>query len=155
MTQPSTPPSLTLPDDTVAAIQAALGTEHAAIWVYGLVSAFLPGSFDGPITEGTTVHRSRRDAIARLLGRTGIDPEPAKPAYLTPQPVTDQASALALLVTAEQDATVAWRAALERSDDIDVRKTALEGLTGAAVQATKWRKLGGVLPLTPAQPGLS
>lgn len=144
----------TLPEDTVAAVQAALGTEHAAIWVYGLVSAFLKASFDVPIRDGATAHRARRDAIARLLGRYGKTPEPAKAAYLTPQPVTDQASALAVLVTAEQDATVAWRAALERCDDADVRRTALEGLTSAAVRATRWRKLAGVAPLTPSQPGL-
>ncbi|WP_436501156.1 ferritin-like domain-containing protein [Actinokineospora sp. HUAS TT18] len=151
MTQPSTQK---LPDDTVAAVQAALGTEHAAIWVYGLVSAFLPASFDAPLTAGATAHRARRDAIARLLGGFGVEPEPAKPAYLTPQPVTNQASALAVLVTAEQDATVAWRATLERCDDAEVRKTALASLTAASVQAVKWRKLAGVLPLTPAQPGL-
>ncbi|SDC31966.1 ferritin-like domain-containing protein [Actinokineospora iranica] len=142
-----------LPQDTLAAVQQALGAEHAAVWAYGLVSAFLPASFDKPIGEGATAHRARRDATARLLGAAGAIPEPAEPAYLPPQPVTDQASALALLVSAEQDGTVAWRAVLERTDDADVRKNAADALTESAVRATRWRKAAGVHPATPAMPG--
>ncbi|MGQ0841808.1 ferritin-like domain-containing protein [Actinokineospora sp.] len=150
MTQPTQPG---LPGDTVAAVQQALGTEHAAIWVYGLVSAFLPAAFDVSIREGATAHRARRDATGRLLGAAGVVPEPAEAAYLPPQPVSDQASALALLVAAEQDATVAWRSVLERTDDVELRKAALAALTAAAVRATRWRKAAGVAPLTPPLPG--
>jgi hypothetical protein len=73
---------------------------------------------------------------------------------VTPQPVTDQASALAVLVTAEVDAGVAWRAVLERTDDAVVRTFALEGLTGAAVRAARWRKAAGVAPVAPPMPGV-
>ncbi|MDQ3405199.1 MAG: ferritin-like domain-containing protein [Actinomycetota bacterium] len=153
--QPSVvqPAAKSLPGDTVEAIQRALGAEHAAIWVYGLVSAFLPAVYDLPINEGATAHRARRDAVARLLGAADVEPAPPEPAYVPPKPVTDQATALAILVTAEQDATVAWRATLERTDDVDVRKTAMEALTATAVRATRWRKAAGVTPLTLALPG--
>jgi hypothetical protein len=142
-----------LPDDAVNAVQSALGAEHAALWVYGLVSAFLPDSFNAPVAEGTTAHRARRDATERLLADAGKTPRPAEPAYVPPQPVTDQKSALAVLVVAESDTTVAWRAVLERTDDDGVRRSALDALTIAAVRATRWRRAAGQTPAAPAFPG--
>lgn len=141
------------PQETVAATQRALGAEHAAVWVYGLVSAFLPPSFDAALREGATAHRARRDATERRLDGVGVAPEPAEPAYVPPEPVADQGSALRLLVTAEQDAAVAWRAVLERCDDGGLRGAALEALTGSAVRATRWRRAAGVSPAVAALPG--
>ncbi|MPZ85105.1 MAG: DUF4439 domain-containing protein [Actinophytocola sp.] len=155
MTQPSAPPSssASLPSDSVAAVQAALGAEHAALWVYGLVSAFLPDGYNAAVAEGTAAHRARRDATERLLADAGRTPEPAEPAYVPPQPVTDEKSAIAVLILAESDTTVAWRAVLERTDAAEVRKAALEALTIAAVRATRWRRATGQSPATPALPG--
>ncbi len=153
MSQPSSAQPKALPDDTVGAVQAALGAEHAALWVYGLVSAFLPDSLDATVAEGTTAHRARRDATERLLADAGETPRPAEPAYVPPKPVTDRKSAIAVLVVAESDTTVAWRAVLERTDDAAVRRTALEALTIAAVRATRWRIAAGQSPATPAFPG--
>ncbi|MFL6142135.1 MAG: ferritin-like domain-containing protein [Labedaea sp.] len=143
-----------LPSDAEDAVQQALGAEHAALWVYGLVSAFLPPAFDAATLDGTTAHRARRDGTERLLAAAGTTPRPAEPAYLTPKPITDQASALAVLVTAETDAAVAWRAVLERTDDATLRTAALAALTSAAVRATRWRKAAGLVPAAPPLPGL-
>lgn len=142
-----------LPADTVSAVQSALGAEHATLWVYGLVSAFLPDKFGNAVTEGTTAHRARRDATERLLADAGRTPRPAEPAYVPPQPVTDQQSALAVLVLAESDTTVAWRAVLERTDEAAVRRVALEALTIGAVRATRWRLAAGQSPAAPPFPG--
>lgn len=152
MTTP-TPSQAPLPDEAVTAVQAALGAEHAAIWVYGLVSAFLPDEFATPVGEGATAHRARRDATQLLLAEAGETPRPAEPAYVPPQPVTDQPSALAVLVLAETDTTVAWRAVLEHTEDANLRRAALEALTIAAVRATRWRKAAGDTPATPPFPG--
>lgn len=148
--EPSGPKSL--PADSVSATQDALGAEHAAIWVYGLVSAFLKG-YDAAVQECKNAHRARRDATELLLSGAGQSPRSAEPAYVTPQPVTDQASAIAVIVVAESDATVAWRAVLERTDDRTLRAMALDGLRDAAVRATRWRIAGGQTPATPALPG--
>lgn len=151
MRQPSSPaPS---PRAALAAVQAALGAEHAALWVYGLVSAFLPDRFDLPVTEGATAHRARRDATERLLADAGETPRPPEAAYVAPQPVTDEPSALAVLVVAESDAAVAWRAVLERTEDRELRRAALEALTAAAVRATRWRRAAGERPAARAFPG--
>jgi hypothetical protein len=150
-TEPTGPKSL--PSDAASATQAALGAEHAALWVYGLVSAFLTGTYDAAVQECKNAHRARRDATELLLSGAGQSPRSAEPAYVPPQPVTDQASAIAVIVLAETDATVAWRAVLERTDDKTLRAAALDGLTDAAVRATRWRLAGGQTPATPPLPG--
>lgn len=142
-----------LPAETVAALQAALAAEHAAEWVYGLVSAFLPDSYGKAIDKGMVAHRARRDATERLLAAAAVTPDAPEPAYVTPKPVTDQASAVDVLVVAEDDATVAWRAVLDRADDPGVRQAALESLTEAAVRGTAWRMDAGTEPAAIAMPG--
>ncbi len=151
MTAPSS--SAALPGESADATQDALGAEHAALWVYGLVSAFLPPDFADALQEGVDAHRSRRDALELLLSGAGQNPRAGEPAYVPPQPVTDQASALAVLVVAETDVTVAWRAVLERTDDKELRTTGLTALTDAAVRATRWRRAAGQSPATPPLPG--
>jgi hypothetical protein len=68
--------------------------------------------------------------------------------------VTDQATSLAVLSVAESDAAAAWRSVLENTDDVDLRKMALEILTSSAVRATRWRKAAGTSPAATAMPGL-
>jgi hypothetical protein len=156
VTSPSPSPApqpTSLPGDAAAATQDALGAEHAALWVYGLVSAFLPADFGNALQEGTNAHRTRRDATELLLSGAGQSPRSAEPAYVTPQPVTDQPSAIAVVVTAETDVAVAWRAVLERTDDKGLRAAALAGLTDAAVRATRWRREAGQTPAAPPLPG--
>ncbi|CAM3664049.1 ferritin-like domain-containing protein [Kibdelosporangium persicum] len=155
MTQPSTTAASAkaVPGDSVDAVQQALGAEHAAIWIYGLVSAFLPAAFNNPLNEGVTAHRARRDTLERALTAAKVEPRPPEAAYVSPKPVTDQASSLAVLAIAESDATVAWRSVLEHTDDADLRKTALEALTSSAVRATRWRKTAGATPAHTIMPG--
>jgi Domain of unknown function (DUF4439) len=150
VTSPAPSPSA---EESWSAVQDALGAEHAAVWVYGLVSAFLPEQFAASVAEGTVEHRTRRDATVRLLADAGETPRAAEPAYVPPQPVSDQASALAVLVVAEADTAVAWRAVLERTNDAELRRSGLAALTAAAVRATRWRRAAGEAPAAPAFPG--
>lgn len=143
-----------LPEEAASATQDALGAEHAALWVYRLVSAFLPSRYDDSLREGVTTHRSRRDETELLLSGAGQNPRSAEAAYPPPQPVTDEASAIAVVVVAETDVAVAWRAVLERTDDKSLRAIALAGLTDAAVWATRWRLAGGQSPAAPPLPGV-
>lgn len=155
--QPSTPPTAAtpkpVPADAVDPVQKALSAEHAAVWIYELVSAFLPPAFNKALNEGATTHRAQRDASERVLSAAKVTPVGPEPAYLPPQPVTDQASSLAVLALAEADAAVAWRSVLEHTDDPDLRKLALGVLTGSAVRATRWRKAAGTTPAALALPG--
>ncbi len=143
----------------VDALQGALAAEHAAIWAYGVVTAFVPAALDGQLEEAASAHQARRDATERVLIDAGAPPVPPEPGYLTPEPVTDATSALRLAITAETDAAAAWRSVLELSPverstaDPGLRGAALDALTEAAVRATRWRATASVSPLTVPFPG--
>ncbi|TQM83479.1 uncharacterized protein DUF4439 [Saccharothrix saharensis] len=139
---------------SVDAVQDALAAEHAAVWAYGLVSAFISTpQQSAAVADGATAHRARRDATERWLRDAGATPRPPAAAYLPPQPVDSAASAVAALITVETDACVAWRGVLERTDDGPLRASALDALTVSAVRATRWRKVAGVTPTSIAFPG--
>lgn len=149
------PTSKTVPGGNPAAdaLQAALAAEHAMIWVLEVSAAFVSGKLSATLAEGLTAHRARRDATERLLRGYGAQPPPAAPAYATPVPMTDQASALAVLIAAETDNSESWRAVIERTDDSGLRTVALDSLTDSAVRATRWRAVAATGPLTVALPG--
>lgn len=136
---------------TVGALQTALATEHAAVWAYGVVSAFLPTELAAQVDEAAAAHRARRDATERMLADAGVEPVPAEPAYRTPGPVTDPAGALELAVAAEGDTAGAWRSVIERGTE--GRSPALDALVGAAVRASRWRAVAGAPALTVPFPG--
>jgi len=153
---PNGPPNATVaPGDqgTVDAVQRALAAEHAALWTLQLATAFVTDEVAPAVAEATGAHRARRDATELLLRDHGAVPVAAEPAYATPAPVTDQASAIALLTTAESDVAAAWRSAIEYTDDQAVRTLAVDSLTDAAVRATRWRRTAGTAPLTVPFPG--
>lgn len=153
---PTPSPAPSLDDDLQGAVLAALGTEHAAVWVYGLVSAFVPASTASTVTAAALAHRERRDAVVALLARTGVTPPPGAAAYRPPSPVTDPASAAALAAVAEDDVAAAWRAVAERTEPDtggELRGLALDALTAAATTSVTWRGLAGRTPLVPAFPG--
>lgn len=139
--------------DTAAAVQVALGTEHAAVWCYGLIAAFLPDSLERWTRMDSDAHRARRDATARLLTDAGRRPVAAEAAYRTPSPVTDQTTAIQLAQAAEHDSAAAWRSVLQRCDDPGLRRTALDGLTDAAIRGARWASRSSTHPLVPALPG--
>jgi hypothetical protein len=136
----------------VDAVQDALAAEHAAVWTYGLVSAFAAQQATA-VAEGALAHRARRDTTERWLRDKGATPRPPAPAYLPPAPVDSAASAIAALIAVETDGCVAWRGVIERTDDPELRKTALDALTTSAIRATRWRKIAGITPVSITLPG--
>ncbi|MDU0293369.1 MULTISPECIES: ferritin-like domain-containing protein [Saccharothrix] len=137
---------------SVDAVQDALAAEHAAVWTYGLVSAFIEQQA-AAVADGANAHRARRDTTERWLRDQGATPRPPAAAYLPPQPVDSAASAIAALIAVEADACAAWRGVLERTDDGALRRSALDALTVSAVRGTRWRKVAGVAPLSITMPG--
>lgn len=144
----------TLSDQAITSLRSALEAEHAAVWVYGLASAY--GSSPrvrSAIDEGTNEHRAHRDTAESVLQGAGQVPPPTQVAYALPSAVTDQTSAIQALVTAEKDCQVGWRSVLETTDDAGLRKIALDALTVSATRATRWRITIGTQPATQAFPG--
>jgi uncharacterized protein DUF4439 len=142
-----------LDDAAVGALQDVLGTEHAALWSYSLAVAFLGQDQLGAARTDAAAHRELRAAVEAMLTQAGQRPVPAQPAYATPEPVVDATSAAGLLVTAETDAAAAWRSALERSADHQLRRASLTALTETAGRCARWRGVIGRTPAVPVFPG--
>ncbi|MEC3977478.1 ferritin-like domain-containing protein [Amycolatopsis sp. H20-H5] len=150
LTEPTTKQ---LPAEAVDALQQALAAEHAAIWVYGLVSAFLPANFDKAVADGAAEHVKRRELSVKVLSASGATPAAPEAAYVPPKPVTDQASAAAVIASAESDTAAAWLGVVDHTDDAELRTMALRALIASARRATPWRQESGEKPPTPAMPG--
>ncbi|WP_219416728.1 ferritin-like domain-containing protein [Pseudonocardia nigra] len=142
--------------DAVAAeaLQDALAAEHAAIWCYTLALAFLPPDQIDQARQDAEAHRELRGAVETTLTDLGERPVSALPAYATPEPVEDAASAAALAVVAETDALAAWRSVMERTEDRALRQAALDAMTDGTLRCARWRVVVGTPPAIPVFPGL-
>nr|PZM97430.1 MAG: DUF4439 domain-containing protein [Thermocrispum agreste] len=142
-----------LDEAAVQTLQDALAAEHATLWVFGLVTAFLPGSYDKGLRAATVEHRQRRDAAQAALISAGATPVLAETAYATPKPVKDDKSARAAVVAAETDAVAAWRVVIEHCDVAQVRSLAVAAMQASAARLTRWRLEAGMRPAALAMPG--
>ncbi|MFD8598528.1 ferritin-like domain-containing protein [Kitasatospora sp. NPDC059646] len=141
----ATPAALASADSD--ALQAALAAEHAAVYGYGVVGAFLPV---GPQREdgraAYAAHQARRDAWQRLLATGGVSPTAAAPGYRLPFQVTDAASAGRLAAFLETQLTAAYA---DLCAAPALRAQAAAALRESALRAAHW---GADLP---ALPGLA
>lgn len=129
-----------LTPEATGALRSALDAEHAALWTYGLATAFASaGQVGSAVEDATAQHERLRDATARVLRDAGQTPPAARPAYDVGSRPTDEDSMVRVLVTAEADCQVGWRSVLDTAEDRAVRELALDGLTTAATRATRWR----------------
>ncbi|MEP6851191.1 MAG: DUF4439 domain-containing protein [bacterium] len=146
-----------LSDATVAAWQAALGAEHAAVFGYGVLGPHLSAAQAAVARIDEAAHRARRDATSAAMAAVGLDPAPSAANYPSPA-VASAASASRLALQLEDDAAAAWRyliavAAAEHSDPggpgpaAALRATAVTALSDSAVRGVHWREL-----LTPRRP---
>ncbi|MCR6483106.1 ferritin-like domain-containing protein [Amycolatopsis sp. OK19-0408] len=148
-------PGGSVPAEAVDPLQTALAAEHAAVWVYGLVSAFLPADFSEGEKSGVAEHALRRDFLQTTLSASGATPVAPEAAYVPKQPVTDAKSASLVVATAEADCASAWLAVVNHTDDAGLRTTALHALVAAARRGTPWRSEAGEKPAAIAMPGQS
>jgi Domain of unknown function (DUF4439) len=139
---------------SVDAVQLALAAEHAAIWIYGLATAYLPGDYGKSLGAGSAEHLKRRDLCERALTASGATPAVPEAAYVPPKPVTDAPSAMAVIATAEGDAASAWLGVAGRTGDPALRALAGEALIACVRRATPWRMESGQKPAVDALPGM-
>src|SRR5271154_6719826 len=92
----------------VAALQAALAAEDAAIFGYGVAGAHLSGSKLAAAEQYWTGHNEARDALAAMILKLGASPVAAQPFYQLPFAVHDATSAMALAAYLEDGVTRAY-----------------------------------------------
>ncbi|RKE21431.1 ferritin-like domain-containing protein [Streptomyces sp. TLI_171] len=130
-----------------AALQGALAAEHAAVYGYGVVGAFLPvGAQREDGRAAYTAHQARRDSWQRLLASGGASPTAAAAGYRLPFQVKDAATAGQLAVYLEIQLTAAYT---DLAATAAFRADGATALRECALRAVHW---GADLP---ALPGLA
>lgn len=136
-----------------SALFDAVNTEHGVIYGYGLVSAHSTPDENALVAAAMAEHRARRETAIAMLAARSVTAAPPAAGYRLPAPVHDATDAANLAIQMEQDAAVAWRAALEQATTADLRTFAVTAMSEAAVTAAKWRRIADAWPVTVAFPG--
>ncbi|WP_234327295.1 ferritin-like domain-containing protein [Streptomyces sp. NRRL WC-3742] len=135
---PSTTPAAPAGTAGLAALQSALGAEHAAVYGYGIVGARLPEDQQrADARTALAAHEARRDSWQRLLTTLGSAPTPAAGGYRLPFPVQDAATAAQLAAHLETGLTGVY-ADLVGALPAAHRPAAAAALHEAAVRARRW-----------------
>ncbi|MEW1911482.1 ferritin-like domain-containing protein [Kitasatospora sp. NPDC085895] len=140
-----------LPTGAVAALQAALSAEHAAVYGYGVVGARTPaGPQRDAARAGYAAHQARRDALQRELDGAGATPTAAAAGYRLPFAVSDAAGAGQLAAHIETQLTAVWADTVAGTGGA-LRQTAATALRETALRAAQWGADLSALPGLPEQ----
>lgn len=140
-------------DAASTALCAALTTEHAVIYGYGIVSAHCQPDVNNLVTSALNQHRQRRDQVIAMLASRSVTAPAAAAGYQLPMPVNNATDAARLAVRMEKDTEVAWRAVVEQAQGPDDRRFGVTALTQSAVLFARWKQVLGEWPVTTAFPG--
>ncbi len=135
---------------TIRALQTALTAEHAAIYGYGIVGAYLAGSMQATATNDWVAHQVARDRLEAVLRSLGAQPTAAAVAYQLPVPVRNASEAVALAVVLEDRIATAYLGLVALSN-VSIRDFGAMQVQASAMRAAAWR--GGTIAfpgMTPA-----
>jgi len=136
----------------VAALQAALAAEHAAVYGYGVVGAMLTRTSRSLAYTDWRTHEIARDKVAAMLVKLGATPVAASPAYTLPFAVTDASSAKRLAAVLEDGVTRAYLG-LVAVNDRSLRTFGALAMQPPASRAAAWRGSTVAFPGMPSQQG--
>lgn len=123
----------------LAALQTVAAAENAAIYGYSVAGARLHDrTLKGAARADYDVHRAQLQAVTGWLADRAATPAAPPPVYELPQPITDDASATALLTRLEEASAAAY-ADLVAVATGDLRRAAALALQSAAVRESSWR----------------
>lgn len=122
----------------VRALQSALTAEHAAVYGYGVVGAYLTGSMQATATSDWVAHQVARDRLEALLRSFGAQPAAAAVAYELPMTVRDSSQAAALAVVLEDRIATAYLGLVALSDTA-LRAVGAVQVQASALRAAAWR----------------
>jgi Domain of unknown function (DUF4439) len=120
----------------VAALQAALSAEHAAVFGYGVLGAHLAGPQRAAAERDWVVHEADRDTLIGMLTARGAQPAPAAAAYELPFRVRDARTAAALAAFVEDRVAAAYLGVVALAG---LREFGARKVRAAALRAAGWR----------------
>ena len=122
----------------VAALQAALEAEDAAIFGYGVAGAHLTGSSQAAAIRDWTGHNEARDTLSAMISALGVQPTAGSAFYQLPFEVNDAASAAKLAAYLEEGVTRAYLGLVAVSDR-HLRTFGALAMQASAERAAFWR----------------
>lgn len=122
----------------IRALQTALAAEHAAVYGYGVVGAYLAGSNRATATADWVAHQNARDQLEATLRSGGAQPGPAAVAYQLPVPVRTATEAISLAVMLEERIATAYLGLVALSTPA-LRELGALQLRASALRAAFWR----------------
>jgi hypothetical protein len=134
---------------TIGALQAALAAEHAAVYGYGVVGAYLTGSNRATATADWVAHQENRDTLEGMLRSHGAEPVAAAAGYQLPVAVRTPAEAAQLAVILEDRVAAAY-IGLVALTATAIRQFGAGQLQASALRAAAWRGSTVAFPGLPA-----
>ena len=139
----------TLPEPALAALQATLAGEHAAVWAYGTLGPRAGRAGEDLARSMLLAHATSRDGLRALLVGAGAIPEAAEAAYALPVDPTDPVTAAEVAARVEERLAAVYADLVAATSRRDLRSIAIAGVTTAAVGVVRW---GGSAPPFPGLP---
>jgi hypothetical protein len=121
----------------LAALQAAVAGEHAAVWASGRAAGELRGTRRDAARRELDEHRTQRDELRRQVRVLGAEPVEAAAAYIEPFPVEGSAGGRRLMAHVNS-ALAATYADLAAAGEPGARRTAIDRSAAAALRAIEW-----------------
>jgi len=134
----------------LAAAQAILGAEHAAVYAYGALTPHLRGSQRDEAHDLYELHRRLRDTLEAGIAAHGATPAATVAAYAFPRQPDDPAGAVALASYVESRVAVVCANAAAVTTAAG-RPYAAWAVTGACLRAYAWGAPITAFPATTAQ----
>ncbi|MCH5642420.1 ferritin-like domain-containing protein [Gordonia sp. ABSL49_1] len=138
---------------TIDALVAAANAENAAIFTYGVISAYVSSARRAEISDQLAAHRAQRDGVNAAISAAGGTPPEAASGYTLPVQVSNPVTAARAALAAETDCATAYRVVLEQSESDVARRIGVDGLTASALDISYWRRALAIKPVTVTFPG--
>jgi hypothetical protein len=126
----------------LAALQATLAAEHAAVFVYGALGGRTSRSASpdlyAAVEAAYTAHRARRDLLTREIADLDAHPVAAEPAYELPQRLATAGQVTRAALDLERSCAATY-AYLVASTTEDQRRWAITALNETAVRELVFR----------------
>jgi len=131
----------------VAALQAMLAGEHAAVYAYGVLGGRLltDPAMQLLARDGYMQHRARRDVVVAMVRTAGAKPVPAEVGYGLPGPVNNAVQARALARQVEDRCSVLYADVVAAATE-SAREYAIAALVDASTRALGWGAEATALP---------
>ena len=121
----------------VAALQAALAGEHAAVYVYGVLGGQASQSKQpklyAAIDAAYAEHRSRRDTLTQRIADRDVDPVPSAVSYRLPNAASTATQLRAAARVVEGRCATVYGQLVESTSGND-RRWAIKALRGCALR---------------------